>query len=175
MLKIRKMDGFKPFIRKEQEDGESFYIGDLSKVESLYRQWVDLLPRVEPFYAVKCNPNPQLVECLSKLPKIGFDCASSAEISQALNLGIPPDNIIYANPCKGISHLKFAKAHGIKMMTFDSEFELLKIKSHYPEAELVIRIMVDTFGSSSLPEKSGASVRDSVRLLQIAKNLSMKS
>lgn len=31
----------------------------------------------------------------------GFDCASKAEIEEALLVGVPPQNIIYANPCKG--------------------------------------------------------------------------
>ena len=162
------------YIQQEQ-DGESFYIGDLSQLEPLYNQWVDLLPRVEPFYAIKCNPNPQLVECLSKMPKMGFDCASSAELSLALNLDTPEDKIIYANPCKGLSHLKYAKEHGIRMMTFDNESELLKIKTHYPEAELVIRIMVEEFGSScSFKEKFGASLKDAEKLLQVSKSLAMK-
>ena len=155
-------------------DGESFYIGDLSQLQIQYNQWVQLLPRVEPFYAIKCNPNPQLVEYLSKLPNIGFDCASQAELSLALNLDTPEDKIIYANPCKGIKHLRFAKENGIKMMTFDNESELVKIKNIFPEAELVLRIRVEEFGSvCSFKEKFGASVRDGEKLLSIAKSMGM--
>ena len=162
------------YIQQEQ-DGESFYIGDLSQLQLLYDQWVTMLPRVEPFYAIKCNPNPQVIEYLSKMPKIGFDCASSSELSLALNLDMPEDKIIYANPCKGIPHLKFAKDNGIKMMTFDNESELLKIKDIYPNAELVIRIMVEEFGSScSFKEKFGASIKDAQKLLLSAKNLGCK-
>ena len=134
-----------------------------------------MLPRVEPFYAIKCNPNPQLIEYLSKLPNIGFDCASSSELSLALNLDMPEDKIIFANPCKGIPHLKYAKEHGIKMMTFDNESELLKVKNTFPEAELVIRIMVEEFGSTcSFKEKFGASMKDAEKLLLSAKNLGCK-
>ena len=59
------------------------------------------------------------------------------EIETVLNLGVPPDRIIYANPCKVISHLKFAADKGVEMMTFDSESELHKIKEHFPGARLV--------------------------------------
>ena len=108
------------------------------------------------------------------MPNIGFDCASSAELSLALNLDTPEDKIIYANPCKGISHLKFAKENGIKMMTFDNESELHKIKSIFPETELVIRIMVEEFGSAcSFKEKFGASLKDAEQLVRLAKSLSM--
>jgi ornithine decarboxylase len=133
-----------------------------------------MLPQVEPFYAIKSNPNPQLLEYLSKLPNMGFDCASLSELSSALNLEIPPDKIIYANPCKGIKHIRFAKENGVKMMTFDNEAELIKIKDIYPEAELVIRIMVEEFGSTcSFKEKFGASIKDAEKLLKIAKSLSL--
>ncbi|OMJ71869.1 hypothetical protein SteCoe_29814 [Stentor coeruleus] len=146
---------------QQEQDGESFYIGDLTQIQALYNQWTLLMPRVEPFYAIKCNPNPQLVECLSKLPNIGFDCASTAELSLALNFDIPEEKIIYANTSKGISHLRFAKENRIKMMTFDNESELVKIKSIFPEAELVIRIQVEEFESDcSFKEKFGASLKD---------------
>jgi ornithine decarboxylase len=161
------------YIQQEQ-DGEAFYLGDLSKLDQIHSQWSRLLPQVEPFYAIKSNPTPQLLEYLSKLPNMGFDCASLPELSSALNLEIPPDKIIYANPCKGIKHLKFAKENGVKMMTFDNEAELIKIKDIYPEAELVIRIMVEEFGSTySFKEKFGASIKDAEKLLKIAKSLSL--
>jgi ornithine decarboxylase len=161
------------FIEQEQ-DGDAFYIGNLSVMETLYNQWIDLMPRVEPFYAIKCNPNPDLVEYLAKLPRIGFDCASTAEIALALNLGMPQSTIIFANPCKGIAHLKFARESGVKMMTFDNEAELRKIKDVFPESDLIIRIRVEEFGSvCSFKEKFGAGLKDAEKLLRIAKDLSL--
>ena len=59
------------------------------------------------------------------------------EIDTVLNLGVVPDRIIYANPCKLISHLRFAADKGVKMLTFDSESELYKIKEHFPGAKQV--------------------------------------
>lgn len=44
-----------------------------------------------------------------------------------LALGVTAENFIYANPVKGLSHLKFAQKAGIKQMTFDSKEELQKI------------------------------------------------
>ncbi len=51
-----------------------------------------------------------------------------------LDLGVTPDRIIYANPCKQISHLKFAAEKGVELMTFDNELELHKVKKHFPTA-----------------------------------------
>ena len=108
------------------------------------------------------------------MPGIGFDCASAEEMSLALSLNTPPHKIIYANPCKGIRHLKYAKKNGIKMLVFDSENELLKIKKYFRNAELVIRIMVEEFGAIySLKEKFGASLETAKDLLIQAKELFM--
>ena len=38
----------------------------------------------------------------------GFDCASAAEIDLVLGLGVPANRIIYAHPCKPMSHMRHA-------------------------------------------------------------------
>ncbi len=48
-----------------------------------------------------------------------------------------PERIIYANPCKQISHLKYAAEKGVELMTFDNELELHKVKKHFPTAKYV--------------------------------------
>jgi len=47
----------------------------LLQVSRLYSTWVSTMPRVKPFYAVKCNPEPSMVAMLAALGA-GFDCAS---------------------------------------------------------------------------------------------------
>lgn len=60
-------------------------------------------------------------------PPIFFPSLSQAEIKNILDLGVPPDRIIYANPCKQASHLKYACKRGVATMTFDNEVELHKV------------------------------------------------
>ena len=98
------------------------------------------MPRVEPFYAVKCNNDPAILQFLASLGT-GFDCASKAEIEQVLSLGVHPSRIVYANACKMRSHVQFACKENVSLMTFDNEDELKKVKSYYPNAQLVIRIL----------------------------------
>ena len=81
-----------------------------------------MMPRVEPFYAVKCNNEPGILQLLASLGT-GFDCASKAEIEQVLSLGVDPSRIIYANPCKMRSHIKYASERNVSLMTFDDEVE----------------------------------------------------
>ena len=41
----------------------------------MYDQWMDMLPKVAPFYAVKCNSDELLLKVLAEIGT-GFDCAS---------------------------------------------------------------------------------------------------
>jgi ornithine decarboxylase len=45
------------------------------------------------------------------------------------------DRIIYANPCKQSSYVRYAAEVGVETMTFDNEQELLKIKQLHPNAK----------------------------------------
>jgi len=65
----------------------------------------------------------------------GFDCASKGEIQLALSLGVTPDRIIYAHTIKIPSHIRYARDHGINLMTFDNECELLKISQCHAKAK----------------------------------------
>jgi diaminopimelate decarboxylase len=102
---------------------DPFYVLDLGLLIELYQGWVQSIPRVKPFYAVKCSPDPALLSTLAALGA-GFDCASKAEISQVLALGVSPEKIIFANPCKMHSHIKYAASVGVNIMTFDCEMEV---------------------------------------------------
>jgi ornithine decarboxylase len=81
---------------------------------------------IRPYYAVKCNPNFRIVNQLSNLG-CNFDCASPKEIDLVLSTGCEPSRIIYANPCKKESDIKYAIKNGVFLTTFDSICELEKI------------------------------------------------
>ncbi len=55
-----------------------------------------------------------------------------------LNLNVNADRIIYANPCKQLTHLEYAAHNGISVVTFDNADELTKIKHIHPYARYVI-------------------------------------
>jgi ornithine decarboxylase len=57
---------------------------DLGVVARLHRAWVAAMPRVTPFYAVKCNNDEAILSVLAAFGA-GFDCASDAEVNQAIN------------------------------------------------------------------------------------------
>ena len=57
------------------------------------------------------------------------------EIQLVLDAGASPDRIIFAHPYKQESHLRFAQEKGVRLMTFDTEEELYKVKRVHPEAQ----------------------------------------
>lgn len=126
-----------------EPDAESaYFVADLSQVYRQHDRWKRLLPEIEPFYAVKCNPDPYVLRLLAALGT-GFDCASHGEISQVLRTDVCPDRIIFANPCKAVSFIKNAARSGVNVMTFDNADELYKVARANPSAQLVLRILTD--------------------------------
>ena len=153
--------------------GDAFFLTDLGDVFRKHQTWKAVLPTIEPFYAIKCNSDPVILKALASL-KIGFDCASAGEIQTMLDLGVSPNQIIYANPCKPVSHIHFARKVGVKLMTFDNENELLKCAKHYPTADLILRVLADdSKAACRLGLKFGARPGITLRLLQRAKTLGL--
>ncbi|XP_041484365.1 ornithine decarboxylase-like isoform X2 [Lytechinus variegatus] len=155
------------------DDEDPFFVLDLKDVEEKHHLWKQEFPNVQPFYAVKCNSNRRVLETLAKLGA-GFDCASKAELQQVLDLGVQPNRIIYAHPCKAKSHLMFAKENDVRLMTFDNEDELVKIKEVFPNARLVLRIWAeDTTAVFPLSVKFGCQLHEVHHLLKTAKKLDL--
>ncbi|SMQ52190.1 unnamed protein product [Zymoseptoria tritici ST99CH_1A5] len=152
---------------------DAFFVADLGEVYRQHMRWKKHLPRVTPHYAVKCNPDPAVLKLLAKLGA-GFDCASKTEIEQVLGMGVDTSRIIYAQPCKTKSYLRYTSKQGVKQMTFDNTDELYKIKDIYPEAELFLRIFTDDSASlCRLSQKFGASMDNVQELLALAKELEL--
>ena len=104
----------------------------------------------------------------------GFDCASKQEIQQVLDMGVEPSRIIYANPCKTNSYVRYAAKQQVKQMTFDNEEELHKVKHCFPHAELFLRISTDDSSSvCRLSLKFGAPLDSVPGLLRLAKELDL--
>mmetsp|Transcript_14660 Transcript_14660/g.41222 ORF Transcript_14660/g.41222 Transcript_14660/m.41222 type:complete len:505 (-) Transcript_14660:251-1765(-) len=150
-----------------------FYIYDLGALSRTYSAWVESMPRVQPFYAVKCNPDPGILATLADLGA-GFDCASNSELQAVLQLGVCPSRMIFANPAKFPRDLRFAEERGIPA-TFDSVGELLKIAAVAPKLSLVLRIRSDDKSAScTLGNKYGAELEEVPELLSTAVNLGLR-
>lgn len=156
------------------DDDDAFYILDIEDVRMKYRKWVEKIPKVTPFYAVKCNDDDEIVKTLAEAGA-GFDCASKKELDQILSLGVAPERIVYSHTAKQVSHLKFAAEKNVKKVTFDSKQELKKIQEVHPNAEVVLRIRFDAENSIiCLGVKFGCDPSaEAPGLIQLCKDMKM--
>lgn len=131
----------------------------LQSIRDRVRLWKECLPAIRPYYAVKCNNMPAILEELHR-GGCGFDCASLAELQAVRTIGATTDSVIYANPCKSRRELLDAEYAG--MTTFDSRSELAKIHEIAPRAKPILRIFVDDKGKSRIPlnKKFGFHIRN---------------
>lgn len=118
----------------ESVHDEPFYVFDIGDIIEKHQTWITQMPNIIPHYAVKCNDDEVVLSTLATLGA-SFDCASKSEIAKVLNLGVSPDRIIFANPTKPKSHIRYAALVGVKTMTFDCDIELQKIKAIFPDAK----------------------------------------
>jgi len=170
---IDPLDQIKRIIKDPDVEQDPFYVVYLDSIFNQHIKWITRLPRVEPHYAMKCNSNPMLLKLLATLGA-GFDCASKKEIQTILDLGVSSDRIIYANPCKQTSYLKYAYSKGVDCMTFDNEQELYKIRDNHPNAKLVLRIITnDTNAVCKFSMKFGADMATSYKLIDLALKLGL--
>ena len=152
---------------------DSYYVLNLSVLKHVYKEWTEALPHVKPYYAVKCNPTLDIIRTLANLGS-NFDCASPPEIDAVLSLGVEPERILYANPCKRIEDIVFAKGVGVSTTTFDSECELRKMAEHHPDCKLILRIRADDpKARCPLGNKYGAEEREWDVLLFTARSLGL--
>ncbi|XP_049290991.1 ornithine decarboxylase 1-like [Anopheles funestus] len=153
---------------------DPLHVLDLDDVVRKHYGWCAKMPRVKPYYAVKCNDDPRILQTLMTLGT-GFDCASKGEMERMIGYGVKPENIIFAQPAKSIPSLLYARSKQVSVMTFDGAVELEKIHQYYPEARLVLRMRHDSLQvRCSLGKKFGCDpIVEAPELLRYAATLRM--
>jgi len=146
-------------LNSEDEDAldDGFFVCDLKVVFQKLVAWRQLFPRIKPFFALKCNPDPMVAAILGATTSIakdeatsevttaaGFDCASIPEIELALlqkhrqgsldNCITKRSNVVYANPQRAEKDLEIAlTTYKIRLLTFDGPEEIYKIHRTYQQ------------------------------------------
>ena len=160
-----------------KEHGTPLFIVDHAQLRKNIEQFRKYLPRVQPYYAVKANPAPEIVHTLYKAGA-SFDVASMPEfdIVHEKIKDLPAkerqdyiwDKIIYANPIKAIKTLQELDQYK-PLVTYDNLEEIAKIKKHAPHAGLALRIKVPNTGAMvELSSKFGAPPGEAVDLILAA-------
>jgi len=160
-----------------KQHGTPLFVIDHDALRKAYRLFRKHLPRVQAYYAVKANPDPEIVRTLFK-EGASFDVASMPEFKIVYeNIKSMPakkrqdwiwDKIIYANPTKPTDTLEELNKYK-PLVTFDNLEEIHKIKKHAPNAGLVLRLKVPNTGAMvELSSKFGANPGEAVDLILAA-------
>ncbi len=167
----KRIERIKNIARKH---GTPVLIIDHERIRQNYTAFKENLPRVQAYYAVKANSNPEIVKTLYKMGA-SFDVASFAEFMVVYqNIKRLPkkerqdfiwDKIIYANTIKCPKTLRQLDQYK-PLVTYDNIYELKKIKRYCPHAGLVLRIKVPNTGSMvELSSKFGINPGEAVDLI----------
>ncbi|XP_048357369.1 antizyme inhibitor 2 isoform X1 [Sphaerodactylus townsendi] len=153
---------------------EAFFVADLGDVVKKHLRLLKALPRVKPFYAVKCNRSKGVVQMLASLG-VGFGCTSKPELALVKSVGVSVDRIICTGPCKQMSQIRYAASQGVQLMTFDNEVELGKVARSHPTARMILSLATDESKSPGCPSVTfGATLKSCRHLLETAKDMNME-
>ncbi|XP_068431278.1 antizyme inhibitor 1b isoform X1 [Clinocottus analis] len=158
----------------EQALGEksAFVVGDLGALMRQHVCWQSAVPRMQPYYPVKCNSSPAVIEVLASLG-LGFICANKTEASLVLEHGVPPENIILSGVCKQLAHIKHAAKNNIQHLVCESEAELSKISRLHPSAKLLLQLTTEAHAAET-SMAFGFSLKSCRHLLEAAKELGVQ-
>lgn len=140
-----------------------FLAVDGDKIVENAQRWQRLLPSVTPFYAIKANTDPLVLQLLFEAG-VHADVASAFEIDTCSALQLPPERMILSNPRKDAETIRSLAQHGLYATTVDSEIEIHKLAEQLHsnldnKPLLFLRIKVPTDGvQQDLSSKFGIRV-----------------
>jgi ornithine decarboxylase len=165
-------DRIRDFLRLRRPEGPCLVV-DLDVVRENYSAFAKALPDSRVFYAVKANPEPQVLKLLAELGS-AFDCASVAEIDMAFAAGASPDRVSYGNTIKKERDVAAAYARGIRLFAVDAREEVEKIARAAPGAQVFCRILCANDGAEwPLSRKFGCAPERAIDVLEHAHRLGL--
>jgi ornithine decarboxylase len=139
---------------------------DIAVVAARYAELRSALPDVALHYAVKANPDRDVLQVLAGLG-CRFDVASPGEVAAVLAAGADPAQVAYGNTVKRAADVASAYDAGVRLFTLDSPLELDKLVALAPGATLVVRIATSGRGADwalgtkfGCPEQLAATLLD---------------
>jgi ornithine decarboxylase len=158
------------FLRNRRDDGPCLVV-DLDIVRDNYAKFARALPDSRVFYAVKANPEPQVLSLLAELGSC-FDTASVVEIELALAAGATPERISFGNTIKKERDIVRALELGVRLFAVDCEAEVEKIArakaaTGAEDVRVFCRILCDCAGAEwPLSRKFGCAPDLAVEVLE---------
>lgn len=135
--------------------GTPLYVVDGNRLARNYREFLGAFrawyPRVEIGYSYKTNPLPEVLRAIHQMGGYA-EVISHFELWLAIELGVPPEKIIFNGPAKTEAALELAVAYDIGMINIDSENEIepiARLASKYGRRQKVGVRVVTSVGWAS--------------------------
>ncbi len=152
-----------------------FLAVDLDVVKAKYAELREHFPSADVFYAVKANPEQQIVALLAALGS-SFDVASRFELDLCLALGVPAYRLSFGNTIKKAADIAYAFGRGVRRFTFDSEAELQKLAEHARGAGVMCRLQTTCENAGwPLSRKFGCDLEMAGDLLLVSASLGLQA
>ncbi|MDR1741792.1 MAG: type III PLP-dependent enzyme [Synergistaceae bacterium] len=123
-----------------------FLVTSLSVVAEKYDALRRCMPYASVYYAVKANPEEQVLRLLSERGSC-FDIASVYELDLMLRLGVEPERLSFGNTIKKARDIRYAYEHGVRLFASDSESDVRKLAEYAPHSGVFFRILTDGRGA----------------------------
>ena len=157
-----------------REHGTPLFIIDHDQLRRNLAEFNRWLPRVQPYFAVKANPNPEIIRTLYRAGA-SFDVASWPEfqlvhenikdLPEAERQAFIWDKIIYSHPIKANETLRALDQYK-PLVTYDNLEEIRKVQRHAPHVGMLLRLRVPNTGAMvELSSKFGAEPGEAVDLI----------
>jgi ornithine decarboxylase len=147
----------------------SVSVVSIPRIEAQVDLWKRTLPNVTPYYAVKCNPEPILLQTLLQ-NEVNFDCASLREVIEVkknVNYDQITPDILYAHPMKSKRDIFALENYGVTTTVVDSLEECEKLTECKWKGTALLRVAVND-KDSKMPFSSKFGVTEK-ELVEIAK------
>jgi len=168
----------KTLLRNLAKDhGTPLFVVDHEQLRENLAEFNRWLPRVQPYFAVKANPDPEIIRTMYQAGA-SFDVASWPEF-QLVHENIKDlpaqerqdfiwDKIIYSHPIKANETLQLLDQYK-PLVTYDNYEEIKKVKRFAPHVGMLLRLRVPNTGAMvELSSKFGAEPGEAVDLIAAA-------
>jgi ornithine decarboxylase len=153
-------------MKNLQGDNQPFYVCNLGSVINSLQQWFSYLPRISPFYSVRCNSDSVLLRLLAAHPNVGLHCLTREDLDIATEI-MPSGRIIYANPCWTRGSLRNAAAAQVGLITIETMGDFERVLSTFPQATMLLNVGMSVNHEDPATEL-GCTFEDACEILQKA-------
>jgi len=167
----KELTGVQKFMKGKQTP---FLMISLKRVEKNYDDLVRNLPYAKVYYAIKANPEDEVIKMLHKKGSC-FDVATIYEMNQLFRLGVSPDRMSYGNTIKKEEDIAYAYKKGVRLFATDSRTDVHKLAKHAPGSKVFFRILTEG-GNADWPlsRKFGANPDMVFHLIMEAKKMGLE-